>query len=126
MKFFPLFGRTRPEAPASHTGVSTTPAPDVSPQEARRRQQQGALLVDVRESDEWAAGHAAGAIHLPLGQLATRQAELPRDREVLLICASGSRSALATDRLRRAGHPHATNVEGGTAAWARAGLPLER
>lgn len=99
---------------------------DVDPVEARRRQRAGALLVDVREPDEWAAGHAAGTVHIPLGQLVLHQAELPRDREVLLICASGNRSAAATELLRRVGHPQATNVAGGTKAWTRAGLPVAR
>lgn len=99
---------------------------DVDPGEAQRRQQAGALLVDVREPDEWAAGHAAGAVHIPLGQLASRARELNKDREVLLICASGNRSSLATDLLRRSGHSRAMNVAGGTRAWVRAGLPLER
>lgn len=99
---------------------------EVTPLEARRRQQEGAVLVDVREPNEWARGHAPGARHVPLGQLANRQSELPRDREVLLICASGNRSKLAAELLGRAGHERASSVSGGTAAWARSGLPIER
>ncbi len=100
--------------------------PEVTPAEAHRRQQAGAVLVDVREADEWAAGHAAGALHLPLGELALRHDDLPRDRETLLICASGNRSKVAAQVLARAGHDRASSVEGGTIAWARAGLPVER
>lgn len=100
--------------------------PEVAPAEAHRRQQQGAVLVDVREPNEWAAGHAAGALHMPLGQLVLRQSELPRNREVLLICASGSRSETAAQLLARAGHDRASSVDGGTIAWTRAGLPVER
>lgn len=100
--------------------------PEISPAEARRRQQQGAVVVDVRDPDEWATGHAAGALHVPLSQLAARQGELPREREVLLICASGGRSKVAAELLTRSGHARASSVGGGTAAWTRAGLPLER
>lgn len=98
---------------------------EVSPAEARERQQAGALLVDVREPEEWREGHAAGARHLPLGELSHKIATLPKDREVLFICRSGNRSAKATVAARAAGL-NATNVAGGTSAWARAGLPLAR
>jgi rhodanese-related sulfurtransferase len=98
-------------------------APEVDVHEALRRQAAGALLVDVREPDEWAAGHANGAHHIPLGELAARQHELPRDREILLICRSGRRSSQAVGLLLQAGHPSPTNVAGGMQAWARAGLP---
>jgi rhodanese-related sulfurtransferase len=53
----------------------------------------GAFLLDVREDDEWAAGHAPGALHIRLGELGARTAELPGDREVYVICRTGNRSA---------------------------------
>lgn len=99
--------------------------PEVAPEEARRRQDAGALLVDVREPAEWREGHAAQARPIPLGQLSEKLGTLPRDREVLFICRSGNRSARATEAARVAGLS-ATNVSGGTAAWVRAGLPFER
>jgi rhodanese-related sulfurtransferase len=77
-----------------HLGKSSVP--EVSVEEARQRQAAGALLVDVREPDEWQQGHAAGAQHLRLGHLAARLASLPRHSEVLFICRSGNRSARAT------------------------------
>lgn len=83
------------------------------------------ILVDVRDPHEWAAGHAAGARHLPLPFLASRAQELPADRTLFMICASGNRSSTATEMLTRAGY-RAVNVRGGTAAWLRAGLPVER
>lgn len=85
-----------------------------------------ALLIDVREPDEWAAGHVAGAKHIPLGQLPSRLAEVPRDREVLLFCRSGNRSGTATALLREQGYDRAMNVEGGITAWQRAGFPVSR
>jgi rhodanese-related sulfurtransferase len=104
---------------------AATPA-EVDVQEARRLQAQGALVVDVREMDEWSAGHVPGATHIPLGQMAFRQAELPRDAEILLFCRSGNRSGLAAQQLRRVGFSRAINVRGGLIAWQRSGLPLER
>ena len=82
------------------------------------------LLLDVREPHEWAAGHAPGAVHVPLGELPQRLAELPEDRPVAVVCHLGGRSAHATAFLRANGRP-ARNVTGGMDAWARLGLPLE-
>ena len=94
--------------------------------EAWRRQQAGSLLVDLHEPDEWRGGHAAGATLIPLGSLSARLAELPCDREILLICRSGNRSGQAQRWLRQQGYDGALNVAGGMAAWQQAGLPVER
>jgi rhodanese-related sulfurtransferase len=83
-----------------------------------------AVLLDVREQREWDAGHAPGAVHIPLGQLAARLPELPQDRPVVAVCRSGSRSSRAVKALQRAG-VEAENLDGGMRAWQRAGLPLE-
>lgn len=83
-----------------------------------------ALLLDVREHDEWRAGHAPGAVHIPLGELAQRFAELPKGRRIVAVCRSGNRSALATESLLRAGL-EVENLDGGMKAWQKAGLPLE-
>jgi rhodanese-related sulfurtransferase len=104
-------------------GGAGTAAVDVA--EARRRQQAGALLVDVRELDEWRLGHAPGARHLPLGRLASELDALPTDRELLFVCRSGNRSGTATALASRAGRS-VSNVSGGMIAWTRAGLPVER
>ena len=102
-------------------------APAVSVDEARRRLDAGAaLLIDVREPDEWAGGHVAGALHIPLGALAARLAEVPPDRAVLLLCRSGNRSGRATALLRERGYARAANVEGGIIAWQGAGFPVTR
>lgn len=93
--------------------------------EARRRLDAGeALLVDVREPDEWRAGHVAGATHIPLGSIASRASALPKDREILLICRTGNRSAMAQERLAQAGFRNVTNVEGGMTAWVEQGYPV--
>ena len=73
----------------------------------------GAVIVDVRESYEWEAGHAEGALHIPLGSLAARIDELPRDADIVLYCASGMRSARGVEMLREAGFRRAKNLRGG-------------
>jgi rhodanese-related sulfurtransferase len=83
----------------------------------------GAWLLDVREDDEWAAGHAPGARHIPLGQLGTRAGEVPQGQSVYVICRSGSRSGRATEALSGAGW-QAINVAGGMQGWAAAGRPM--
>lgn len=83
----------------------------------------GAVLLDVREPDEWHAGHAPGATWIPLGRLAAEHGSLPRDRPVLAICRVGGRSAHAAAALVGAGLD-ARNVAGGMQAWAAAGLPV--
>jgi rhodanese-related sulfurtransferase len=84
---------------------------------------QGAFLLDVREPDEWAAGHAPDAHHIPMGELSGRAAEIPRDRDVYVICRSGVRSAHVTIALNNAGWL-AKNVDGGYHSWAGRGLPM--
>jgi rhodanese-related sulfurtransferase len=93
------------------TEVSATGVPD------------NAWLLDVREDDEWAAGHAPQARHIPLGQLGARTAELPQDQEVYVICRSGVRSARAAQALAGAGW-RAINVAGGMRDWAAAGRSM--
>jgi rhodanese-related sulfurtransferase len=94
--------------------------------EARERQEQGALLIDVRERDEWQAGHAPGAHHVPLGELPAELERIPPEREVLFICQVGMRSARAVAQARGRGLERATNVRGGMAAWEKSGLPVTR
>lgn len=85
------------------------------------------VLVDVCEPQEYAVGHAGGARNIPLGQLADSKA-LPANKAlpVLVICASGARSARAAAMLRKAGYANAVSVAGGTRAWREAQLPIER
>jgi len=83
----------------------------------------GAWLLDVREDDEWAAGHAPGARHVPLGELSARAAEVPQDQPVYVICRSGVRSGRAAQALAAAGW-EAINVAGGMQDWAAAGRPM--
>lgn len=80
-------------------------------------------LLDVREADEWHAGHAPGAVHIPLSELNQRAREVPNDRDVYVICRSGARSAQAVAAFNDAGWSTA-NVEGGMHAWQAAGRPM--
>lgn len=80
------------------------------------------LVVDVRSDMEWESGHLAGAKHIPLGHLATRLAELPKDQPLVMQCQSGARSAIAASLLRREGFPDVSNLAGGIQAWNDAGL----
>ncbi|MFF3608353.1 rhodanese-like domain-containing protein [Streptomyces sp. NPDC002463] len=86
---------------------------------------QGAFAIDVREPDEYAAGHVPGVRPVPLSELGAHLAALPADRPVYVICASGNRSAWAAEHLETAGF-HAVSVAGGTSGWARTGRPIVR
>lgn len=103
----------------------SAPTPgEVSPEAADGLIRAGALLLDVREDYEWDAGHVAGAVHIPLGQMTERAGELPSSRQVVVICRSGVRSAQAAAFLTASGFD-AVNLAGGMRAWAAAGLPFE-
>ncbi len=82
-----------------------------------------ATVLDVREDDEWAAGHIAGATHVPLSGLPTRAAEIPDADPLVVVCRVGGRSAQVTAWLVGQGRD-AVNLEGGLYAWEDAGRPL--
>lgn len=84
---------------------------------------EGAPVLDVREQNEWDAGHIEGAQHLPLSQLAERAEEVPLDQDVYVICRSGGRSLKATAFLAQSGFDP-INVLGGMGAWADAEKPM--
>ena len=83
----------------------------------------GGVLVDVREPDEWVAGHVPGGLHIPLGQLERRQHELPQGVTIVTVCRSGNRSAAAR-RLLAARGWDVRNLSGGMRAWVGAGLAV--
>lgn len=83
------------------------------------------LVIDVRQPEEYRDGHIAGAKLIPLGELGPRMKELPKDREIVCVCASGSRSRSATKTLMDAGYG-VSNMNGGMFAWQRAGLPVKK
>mgnify|MGYP006319794061 CR=1 FL=1 len=91
--------------------------------EAKAAVDAGAILLDVREADEFEAGHAAGAISIPLSELNERYTELDKDAEIYCICKSGGRSGQAAGALVDAGYD-VTNVIGGSLDWYGEGLPF--
>ena len=99
---------------------------EISPRDALQRQRAGAVLIDVREPYEHAAGMAVGAIALPRAQVAQRIAQVVPDRsaEILTICAHGQRSLMAAQVLQQLGYGNIASVTGGTARWIAEGLPM--
>lgn len=98
---------------------------DISIAEVKRRLSGDNQLVDVREDAEVAHGMIPGAVHIPLGSLTARLAEIDPSRPVIAICRSGNRSARATALLESAGY-RVDNMMGGMLAWSEAGLPVGR
>jgi len=94
----------------------------------RLMNQGGTLVIDVRDAAEFAAGHLPRARNIPLAELASRTEEIAKFKEknVLVTCGSGSRSASAVRLLRRAGFTAVHSLKGGIAAWQQASLPVER
>jgi len=91
-----------------------------APQQARERLAEGqAYLLDVREVAELELAHLEQAIHIPLAELPQSMDTLPRDREIIVLCHHGVRSAMAADFLERNGFESVSNLEGGIDAWSR-------
>lgn len=103
--------------------MSTAPVGEVDPAEVQALAAQGAVLLDVRERVEWAAGHIPGAVHLPL--LALDPSAVPTDRIVVAVCRSGNRSGKAARLLAAAGRDM-RNLAGGMQAWAEQGGAVVR
>ena len=97
--------------------------PQIGPTEADARIVTGAYLLDVREPDEWQAGHAPAAHHLPMGEVAGSADGLPRAVDIVVICRSGARSQRVAEFLRSQGLA-ASNLAGGMRAWAASGLAV--
>jgi len=100
---------------------------EISPADAAKRQAEGALLIDVRESEEFAKGHAKDAIPLSKGVLELKIEEVAPDvtTQIMCYCGGGSRSALAAENLQRMGYTDVASVMGGFKAWQEQGLPTE-
>jgi rhodanese-related sulfurtransferase len=103
---------------------SENSVPGVGPTRAAQLVAGGALLVDVREAHEWDAGHPPAAVHVPVGAVVDELVNLPRDRQIIIVCRSGRRSAAVTDQLLQSGFD-AVNLDGGAMAWVESGLPFE-
>ncbi len=108
-------------------GFVRSTVPEIGPAAAQAKLEQDpkAFLLDVRDPDEYRSGHIRGATLIPLHELDKSGNALPRDREIICVCHSGSRSTLATRRLVSAGF-QAVNLQGGMIGWMRAGLPVKK
>jgi rhodanese-related sulfurtransferase len=106
--------------------VALDKAREVCPTSTRRQAGEGALVVDVRERDEIArvAFDLPDVVVMPMSELERRHGELPRDRDLIMVCAVGERSLKATYFLMYHGHGRVANMEGGIAKWIRKGFPF--
>ncbi len=104
--------------------AASTPA-DISVQQAYQKFQQKVFLLDVRTQEEWNQVHVPGAVLIPLTELESRLSELPRDREIMVMCHSGNRSKQGRDLLLKAGFTRVSSVTGGIAQWQAAGYPVQ-
>ena len=107
--------------PGGRNGVTSTQATLLINRE-------NALVIDVRASDEYVAGHLPDSRNIPLDQLEARAVELDskKDAPLILVCQTGARSAGACKQLERLGFTRVNNLEGGIAGWRSAGLPLKK
>lgn len=115
----------QPTALASQVEAQASLPATMSVQQAAARRAAGAFVLDVRTPAEYQEYHIPGSVLIPLDQLQGRLAEVPRDREIVVVCRSGNRSATGRDILLRAGFPRVTSMAGGLLEWRKAGLPVQ-
>ena len=108
------------QKPAS---VSSTPPLEISDAELVAKQQAGDFILDVREQTEWNQFHLAGATLIPLGQLPARLNEVPKDKEIVVVCRTGHRSAQGRDILLSNGFTRVTSMTGGLTQYIADGYP---
>src|SRR5450631_3019361 len=101
---------------------------EVTIDEYKAMPREGHILVDVREDNEWSAGHAKGAVHLSKGTIERDvETQVPdKSQTLVLYCGGGFRSALAGDALQQMGYQNVISLDGGWRAWNQAGLPVEK
>lgn len=99
---------------------------EVTPQEARTKQQAGAVIVDVREPYELREGYIPGAVHIPLRSLTQRMKELDPSKEFVMVCRSGNRSITAAQFLKQGGFPQVSSMSGGMNSWTKQRFPVKR
>ena len=97
----------------------------ISAAQAYQKFQQGAFFLDVRSQEEWDQVHIASSTLIPLDELPNKLSELPKDRDIVVVCLSGHRSEEGVNILQKAGFSRATCLIGGLTAWKAAGYPLE-
>ncbi len=105
-------------------GATQTLPATIGVAEASAKRDAGAFILDVREPSEWIEYHVPGSTQIPLGSLADRVSEVPKDKDVVVVCHSGNRSQTGRDILKQAGFTRVTSMSGGLVAWGNQGLPL--
>lgn len=113
------------EAPAGSETLSLPDTVDVQTV-AEIKDQDGVLVLDVREQWEYDEGHIPGVTLIPMSEIEGRLSEIPTDQTVIVTCRSGNRSGQVTDFLRSRGYDNVHNMSGGILAWESAGLPVEK
>jgi len=98
---------------------------EITAAQAYEKYQQGALFLDVRSQEEWAQAHVPNSIQIPLDELQGRLDELPRDRDIVVVCLSGLRSKEGVSLLRQVGFDRVTCLSGGLQTWRATGYPVE-
>jgi rhodanese-related sulfurtransferase len=98
---------------------------EIAVAEAYQKYQAGTFFLDVREQSEWDEYHAPNATLIPLGTLESRLGELPRDRQIVVVCRSGNRSQQGRDILLNNGFTQVASMAGGMKTWREAGYPVE-
>ncbi len=111
--------------PFGQPAPSATLAKEVSVEEAAKLRDSGAFMLDVREQSEWDQFHIPGATLVPLGTLPDKLDTLPKDKDIVVVCRTGRRSAEARDILLKAGFTNVTSMAGGVTDWQSRGLPIE-
>ena len=98
---------------------------EITVEEAYKKYEEGAFVLDVRTPEEWDEYHAPNTTLIPLDDLPSRVSEVPTDQEIVVICRSGNRSQAGRDILLEAGYKNVTSTAGGLKAWSAAGYPIE-
>ena len=115
--------KASPVAPARTLNL----APDIDVATAESlRGQPDVVMLDVRTPEEYAQGHIPGVVPIPLDQVPSRLAEIPKDKTVIVTCRSGNRSNQAAQLLRQRGYDKVHNMLGGIVEWEKAGYPVEK
>ena len=116
--------QTTPTTVPTSAAAAVAPYPaEISAAQALAKRDAGAFILDVREPSEWNQVHIPGSTLIPLGQLQQHMTELPRDKEIVVVCHSGVRSKAGRDTLKNAGFTQVTCMTGGLIAWQAAGYP---
>jgi phage shock protein E len=113
-----------PTAPVATPTVPLVTQDELLAREAQHRRD--LFVLDVRRPDEFAAGHVPGAVNISHDQLASRLAEVPKDKDIVLYCHSGRRAGIAADLLKANGYTRISHLQGDMMAWVDKGRPLEK